>query len=246
MGVSAFLIALNEEDEIERALDSIRWTDEQIVVDGGSTDRTVEICKHKGAKVFQRPFDHFECQKNYALSLTTQDWVLSVDADESVSPVLAAEIKGVATGNNSKAGYFIKRRNYFFGKPMRFGGQGDELILRLFRRDRGKFTGMVHEVVKVDGPIGTLNHILEHYGTKTLDDYMAKFKLYTDLEVSRLVAENRVLPLPKAVLLPLGKWMRDYIFRAGFLDGRSGFYYHALSCYYGWTKNLKAYSQKPK
>ena len=240
MPISAFLITLNEEDKIACTLDSLKWTDEQIVVDGGSSDRTAEICRQKGAKVFHRPFDNFESQKNYALSLTQHDWVLSIDADELVSESLQKEILRAIANPIPLVGYDIRRTNYFLGKPLQFGGQRREAVLRLFRKDGAKFSGIVHEKVCVQGPVGELGNVLEHKGTETLKDYFPKLKLYTDLEAKRMVAENRVPSLFRAIVHPPAKWGLNYVLLAGFLDGWHGSLYHALSCYYGWMKNFKA------
>src|SRR3989338_991948 len=136
MGVSAVIIALNEEKKIGRAIDSIQWADEIVVVDSGSSDRTIEICKEKGVCLTERTFDNFASQKNYAISLAKQEWVLSIDADEVVTPQLAKEIRSaIALPENIIAGYRFRRRNYFLGKLLRFARLGHESVLRLFRKD---------------------------------------------------------------------------------------------------------------
>lgn len=243
MGVSAFLITLNEENRIGRTLDSLKWTDEQVVVDAGSSDHTVAICRMKGAQVYHRPFDHFDAQKNYALSLTNQKWVLSIDADEVVTPALMQEIKKVVAENGPYTGYLIRRRNHFLGRPLRFGNQRREKILRLFHKQGAKFVGIVHETVHIDGSIGTLENVLEHFGTETIDDYYVKLKLYIDLEVNQIIASGCPPSLAKAILFPPAKWTLEYVFLGGFLDGWIGLLYHGLSCYYGWLKNFKAFCQ---
>lgn len=243
MEISAFLIVLNEENKIGAVLDSLQWTNERIVVDSGSVDRTVEICKLRNAVIFYRAFDHFEAQKNYALSLAKYPWVISVDADEIVSAALASAICKTISSNPQASGYKVHRKNYFLGKPLQFGGQGKEYLLRVFRRDKGKFSGLVHEQVIVDGTIGVLDGILEHHGTATLPDYFRKFNLYIELEVNRMIQENRVPNYVTAFCRPPLKWVINYFFRAGFLDGWHGFLYHILSCWYDWTRNYKTLIQ---
>jgi glycosyltransferase involved in cell wall biosynthesis len=244
MGISAILIACNEVGRIGKALDSVSWCDEQIVVDGGSADETVDICKGKGAKVYQRRFDNFADQKNYALSLAQQEWVLSLDADETVSPELKQEIiSTVISPNNRCDGYYLKRRNYFLGKVLRFGGQGNEPVLRLFRKRYGKFQGIVHERVMIEGIVGELKNSLEHTSTQTLEEYYAKLRLYTDLDAQRMISDGKLPSVARFVLYPFAKWFVNYVLCGGFLDGRRGFLYHALSCYYGWLKNFKARSR---
>ena len=244
MGISAFLITYNEESKIGRALDALRWTDEQIVVDGGSSDQTVEICRSKGTKVFQRKFDNFADQKNYALSLASHEWVLSIDADEVVSPQLALEIQTVLSSQSVHSAFRFHRQNRFLGKRLRFGRQGNEWITRLFRKEKGRFLGVVHEIVQINGSVGKLKGVLEHYGTESLEAYFSKLNLYIPLEVARMSDAHYKPSVIKAAFAPLIRWFVDYVLFGGFLDGRSGFLYHALSCYYGWLKNFRILTLK--
>lgn len=239
MKISVFLIVSNEEDKIERTLEALKWADERVVVDGGSKDRTVEICRRMGAQVHLRHFDNFANQKNHALSLCQGEWALSIDADEIVSPELACEIKETIHSPDPLSGYYIPRSNYFLGRPLRFSGQREN-VLRLFQKGNGKFVGAVHETVQLNGPVGALRHPLYHYGTRNLGDYFRKLNLYTDLEAKRFAEEKKIPSLFKALLFPPAKWVLNYLFYGGFLDGRSGFFYHVLTCYYDWVKNWKA------
>lgn len=240
MGVSAFLIVTNEEKRIPAALDSLQWADELIVVDGGSIDRTREICCQKGAQVYQRQFDNFEDQRNYALSLVNQEWVFFIDADEVVTKELAAEIKSVVVRRDNCAGYFIPRRNRFLGQSLRFGRQGNERLLRLFRKQGAKFCGLVHETVQVDGTVFQLNNFIDHFGTEGLTQYQHKLKLYIDLEITKIISSGNVPSLFKSVFFPIARWIQNFILLGGFIDGRAGFLYHSLSCYYDWAKYLGA------
>jgi len=163
-----------------------------------------------------------------------------LDGDEWVPPSLGQEIRAVAHPGNPVAGYWISRHNYFLGKPLRFGPQGQERLLRLFRKKLGGFVGMVHETVRVNGPVGTLKHGLEHEGTRTLGDYWIKLNLYTDLEAASMMQGGSKPSWLKTVFFPPGKWVLNYLFLGGFLDGWNGFLYHGLSCYYDWLKNFKA------
>ncbi len=245
MPISAFMIALNEELAIAKTLESLRWADEIVIVDSGSTDKTAEIGKKMGAKLFKRPFDNFANQKNFALSLTSHDWVFSIDADEIVSAELLREIQHALNDPDPDiAGYRIMRRNYFLGKPLKFGGQGIEPVLRLFKKNSGKFVGAVHEEISVKGKKHNLNGILEHKSIENLNDYFQKFHLYTDLEARRTIHENKIPSFFAGFFLPPCKWIINYLFKAGFLDGWRGLLYHSLSCYYGWVKYLKAKSYK--
>ncbi|OGW79510.1 MAG: hypothetical protein A3G33_06855 [Omnitrophica bacterium RIFCSPLOWO2_12_FULL_44_17] len=241
MKISIFLITYNEETQIERTLNTLKWADEIVVVDGGSNDRTAEICKRFPVFFYTRKFDSFDCQKNYALSKTSNEWVLSIDADEIVSPELSKEILEVINENRPDDGFTVLRQNIFLNRPLRFGGQGMERVLRLFRKSKGKFWGHVHETVHIDGPVGHLSGVLIHNSIPTLKEYYRKLVLYTDMESVSVVEENRVPNFIMALLGPPIKFVLNYVIKGGFLDNKEGFLYHALSCCYGWIRNFKAY-----
>src|SRR6266567_1705870 len=139
--LSIAIVALNEEANLGRVLESVRWADEIIVVDSGSTDRTCDIAREYGARVVIEPWRGYTAQKNYALELCTKDWILSLDADEKVSPELAEEIRGVLAGRSSFDGYAMPRKNLFLGRWMRHGGFYPDPKLRLFRNGMGFVTG---------------------------------------------------------------------------------------------------------
>lgn len=244
MHISVVMIAFNEERGIAQTLFFLKFADEIIVVDSGSTDKTMVIAKSAGARVFQRKFDHFSNQKNYALSLASHDWILSIDADEIVTPALAEEIKSLDVSSKGPVGYLIKRRNYFLGRPLNHAEQGNEYVLRLFEKKRGQFAGMVHEKLHLQGPVEKLNGAIEHRSIVNLNDYFKKLELYTDLEADRMIAENRIPSLIIGIFGPPAKWFLNYVFRAGFLDGWHGALYHALSSYYGWVKYFKVKVKK--
>ena len=179
--------------------------------------------------------------KSFIRKIFEEKGFSTIDADEVVTPELALEIKKAVAESGPYEGYLIRRRNHFLGRPLRFGSQGRERILRLFRKKSGRFVGIVHEIVHIEGLVGTLKNTLEHYGTETLDDYYIKLKLYTDLEATRIISRKHSRSLLRAIFFPPARWVLDYIFLGGFLDGRIGLLYHGLSCYYGWLKNLKAF-----
>lgn len=242
MSLSVFIITLNEEESIGSCLDALHWADEIVVVDSGSTDHTMEICRSKKASVYQRPFDNYAAQKNYALSMTHHEWVLSIDADEIVSQPLSESIKQIIDQKAGDTACTFQRQNFFLGKPFRFSSPGNDWVLRLFPKTKGKFEGVVHETVQLAPGVKTkpLKGLLIHHGTENLKEYFIKLRHYTDLEAVRLNAENRVPDPITSVLKPLAKFCLDYIFLGGFLDGVLGLTYHGLSCWYGWVKNFKA------
>lgn len=238
--ISLVIIALNEEKRIEACLRSLGWAHEVIVVDGGSADRTKEIASRFTPHVLHRPFDHFSNQKNYALEQATGDWILSIDVDEEVSPPLQKALLAVAQDEKvGYDGYYLKRVNFVFGKPLRFGGQGKEEILRFFRKGKGRFEQPVHEKLVVQGRIGKLSGDLIHQSSPTVSDYLAKLWRYTTFE-AELLKKRGVNPSFWALgINPLLRFLYYYVFRLGFLDGYEGFLYHSLSSFYYFFKYVR-------
>ena len=213
---------------VRRALESVRGVcAETIVVDSGSTDSTVSICRELGARVIRKEWEGYSRQKNFAVEQAAGPWILSLDADEELSPGLAREIRGLDQ-NTAFHGFRLPRRNHYFGRILRFGGQFPDLQLRLFRKDSGRFNDRpLHESVVVRGPVGRLKGVLEHFSYPTIADYFAKFGRYTDLEAQRLLAESSPSSgtgLAVSLLVAPGwKFIRRYFFKLGFLDGVPGF-----------------------
>ncbi len=176
MSLSVVIIALNEERNLPRCLASVKWANEIIVVDSGSTDRTRQISKESGAKVFDIKWQGFGQAKGYGLSQATSEWILSIDADEEVSPELSREIQDIMKSNPSSDGYYMPRKTMFLGRWIYHCGWYPDGVLRLFRRSKGKFdTSVVHEKVILDGRTGDLKGELLHYSYPDLDHYFRKF-----------------------------------------------------------------------
>jgi glycosyltransferase involved in cell wall biosynthesis len=191
--LSAFIITKNEALDIGACLDSLRnLADEVVVVDSHSTDETAAICRSRGARVFMRAFDGFAAQKQFALEQTSHPWVLSIDADEQVTPPLADEIKLLIDQPRPEAGFEIRRNFYFLGRRLQYGGLGNDWVLRLFKRDLGYFRKVqVHERVDVRGAVGRLRTPLEHYSYPTLEEYVQKCNQYTTLAAQQQWAQGR-------------------------------------------------------
>src|SRR5581483_8454116 len=175
MALSVVIITKNEEVNIGHTLESVQWADERIVVDSGSTDLTREIARQHGATVFEEVWKGYAAQKNSAIGKASCDWVLSLDADEQVSPELAENIRrivGAGRGPSSATGYFVARRNFFLGRWIRHGGFYPDRKLRLFRRGSGQFIERaVHETMRVNGATATINGDLLHNAYPTLTGY---------------------------------------------------------------------------
>lgn len=238
--LSAVLIVRNAELTLARALKSVAFCRERVVVDSGSTDGSAAVARGHGAEVFVRAFDNFASQKNDAIGRTSSDWVFSIDADEEAPPALADEIRSRIESDGGRfAAYRLARRTFFFGKEIRYAGHQDDRPVRLFRKSRARFAGNVHETVVVDGPIGDLRTPLNHFTTATAGDYFKKLRLYTDLETQTL--SDRARPVRRRDLW-LRPWLRfgeKYVWKLGFLDGWTGFVYSSLSGYYEFVRYAK-------
>lgn len=245
--LSVVLITLNEADNLPRTLASVGWAHEIVVVDSGSIDSTVQIAREAGARVFEEPWKGFGAQKNSAIGHATGDWILSLDADEEVSPELAAEIQSLLAGNPAFATYRIPRLNHFLGRPLRHGGYWPDPKLRLFRRGAARFEDRaVHETVQASGPVGRLKNPLLHHCYPTLEDYIEHMNRYSSLGAAALVAAGRAprsLPalISSAVLNPAATFLYNYFLRLGFLDGREGLLQHLNHSVYIHWKYAKAW-----
>ncbi len=225
MGISVVVITKNEEANIERCLSSISWADEMVVVDSGSTDRTVEISQELGARVsVTADWPGFGPQKNRALTLATGDWVLSLDADEWVTPELRDEILNVISGPDGAVAYRVPRLSSFCGRFMRHSGWWPDYVTRLFRRGAARFSDdVVHEHVIAEGKTGTLRTPIMHETFVDLDELLQKMNNYSSLAAQEMQRGGRKAGLAAAVLRGLWAFIRTYFLRGGFLDGREGF-----------------------
>ena len=245
MGLSVAIVAFNEEANIARTLEPVRWADEIVLVDSGSTDRTCEIAKTYGAKVIHEPWRGYVAQKNYALELCTQDWVLCLDADEEVTSALADEIRKAIAGNGNR-GYAIPRKNLFMGRWMRFGGFYPDPKLRLFRRGEGYSTGHdPHDrYVMKDSAADVIRckHPMVHYTYPTLTLYLDHMNRYSSLGAKKAFGEgHRSFSFINIVLRPIFTFLYNYFIRLGILDGREGLLLHLYHCAYVSWKYSKAW-----
>jgi glycosyltransferase involved in cell wall biosynthesis len=221
--LSAIIIAKNEAHNIGACLDSLTFCDERIVIDGDSQDGTSEIARARGARVATSAWHGFGAQKNFALSLASGDWVLSIDADERVSPALARAIEA-AMERHDIDGHEMPRRSTFLGREMRHSGWSPDYVLRLFRRRRARFTDdLVHERVICDGKVGRLTEPLLHYPVIRLEDALGRMDRYSTAGAEMVVATGRRVSFGSGIVHGLGSFLRTYIWRLGLLDGREGF-----------------------
>lgn len=239
--LSAIVITKNEEAVIKRCLDSVQWADEIIVVDSGSTDRTMEIAQQLHARAVVTPdWPGPGPQRNRAIAHATKDWILALDADEWVSPQLRDEILAVLRAPGPHVGYRLPRLSSYCGRRMRHGGWWPDYVSRLFKRGSARFGGgIVHDHLVSDGPLGKLRNPLLHEAITDLDDMLLKLNSYSSWGAQSLHERGRRAGL--ATALGHGAWtfLRTYLLRAGFLDGREGFMLavsNAEGAYYKYLK----------
>ena len=232
--VSVTIITLEEEKDLPRCLESVKsFADEIIVVDSGSTDKTVDIAKDFGAKVFERKFDNYQNQKNFAAEKTTGDWIFSIDADEEASPELSLEVKKAVESSKFVA-YSIPRRNIIFGKFIRHTRWDPELDrhIWLWKKSEGKWEGDVHEEVAAKGPVGKLVYAKVHYQYKTVAEFFDMMNRYSELESKQRVADGQKFSLSRMFFDPFYNFSVRYFYRLGFLDGWRGFVLSYLMAVY--------------
>jgi glycosyltransferase involved in cell wall biosynthesis len=221
--LSAIIITLNEAANIAACLDSVAFCDERIVVDADSSDATAAIASEKGARVVMHEFNGFGAQKNFALSLAQGEWVLSVDADERVSPELARAI-AAAIASGEMAGYQFPRRSSFCGREMRYSGWYPDYVLRLFKRGHARFSeDLVHERVLCDGPVARIDEPLQHLPVARLEDAVSRIDRYSSAGADMLLDAGRRVSFASGIGHGLWAFLRTYVMRLGILDGREGF-----------------------
>jgi glycosyltransferase involved in cell wall biosynthesis len=243
--ISAFMICKNEERVIERALNSLRWADELVIVDGHSTDKTVEIARRFTDKIVQREWTNFGEQRNFALNKLTKPWVFFLDADEVCSPELIGwledfKIRGPQGMNQTvlpstsqhpsgKPGlgrvdlYEIRRLEHFQGRLYRYGANNPSHQWRFFRRENAKFVGEVHEYPVVEGSIMRLERPILHFPKSTLTEVVDKMNRYSTLDAEKLFQQGTVHPVPYMFFSGLAQFTKAYFRKQGFRDGVLGF-----------------------
>ncbi|WP_253696988.1 glycosyltransferase family 2 protein [Bdellovibrio bacteriovorus] len=221
--ISLVIITLNEEAHIERCIRSVPFADDVVVVDSFSTDRTVEIAERCGARVFQEKWKGFGPQKAFATAQAKNPWVLALDADEALSPELAAEIYGRFSELNSEAGYLFPRKSYHLGRWISHGGWYPDYQLRLFNKSISQWDSAdVHEKVEVKLKLKMKKDLL-HWVFDGISDQVLTNDRYSTLGAKELAAAGKKFSYLKMIFKPWGKFVETYFVKAGFLDGLPGF-----------------------
>lgn len=238
--LSAILIVQNEEAYLADCLASLTGVaDEIVVLDGGSTDRTVAIAESRGARVQHRPFDDFGRQKQAVLDLAMGDWVLSIDADERLTPSLAKEILEVIRSPEALEGYEIRRELIYLGKRLRFGGTRNDWVLRLARRSAARFSdATVHERMLVEGATGRLHGTMDHVKYRALTEHVQSIDHYTTMIAQQRYVTGQRFSMLHLFRIPAEIWSRLFL-QGGVLDGRIGVIHAAMSAFYTFLKYAK-------
>jgi (heptosyl)LPS beta-1,4-glucosyltransferase len=234
------VITRDEARHIEAALQSVAWADEIIVVDSGSTDETVSIARRMATRVEVRDWPGYGAQKNYAAQLASNDWILSLDADERVSPELASEIGETIRSEPAHCGYRMPRVTWYQGRWIRSTDWYPDYQLRLFNRRAARWnTRRVHESVEADRPPGVLRHELQHYAYRDISHHLATIDRYTTLAAEQWLAEGRRTSAIGMFFHPRFAFLRNYILRGGFRDGTAGLLVSTMNAYYVFLKLAK-------
>ncbi len=239
--LSVVIITYNEEDNIGSCLESVKWADEIIILDGFSTDRTVNIARKYTDRIFRRVWDGYGRQKNNAIAKAANRWILSLDADERVTAQLAEEIMALLqTGQPPMAGYELPFKVFFGDKWVRHSGWFPEFHIRLFRSDKAKFKErLVHEGVQVAGPVGRLHHFVEHFTYRSVSDFIQRMDRYSTLSADAYYKEGRQAGWIETAFRSWFTFFQMYLLKQGFRDGALGFQLAILYSYYTFVKYAK-------
>jgi glycosyltransferase involved in cell wall biosynthesis len=242
--ISTIVITLNEERNIERCLKSVMpFSQEIVVVDSGSTDRTVEACREFATTVISHEWLGYGRQKRFALSNAKCPWVFSIDADEEVSTELCDEIQSLDFASD---GYKMPRRVRYLNRWIKHGGWYPGYVLRLFDRNKGRFTDeIIHESVELEGTVGRLRNDLYHYSYRDVAHHIEKMNEFTTLAAQKMFAQNRRAQLHNIAVYPFFEFFKHFIVKRGFLDGLAGLTISSLHFYYVFLKYAKLYELRP-
>jgi glycosyltransferase involved in cell wall biosynthesis len=244
--LSVTVITLNEAANIEACLASVAWADEVLVVDSGSSDGTPDLARARGARVIVRDWPGYAEQKNFAAGEAAHDWILSVDADERVTPALSAEITAALARDPAEAGFRLPRVTWHLGRWIRTTDWYPDYQLRLYDRRRASWTPrLVHESVAARGPVRDLRHDVQHLAYRDLSHHFATMDRYTTLAARDMQMKGRRAGVVDLVLHPPAAFLRNYILKRGFLDGQAGFVISAMNAYYVFLKFAKLWASDP-
>lgn len=245
--ITAIVLTKNEQENIGKCLESLKWCDEIVVIDDGSSDKTVEIARKYKVAIYPHLLNsNFSAQREFGISKTKSDWILFIDADEIVSDALAFEITNTIqlSDQDSKIinGFYIRRTDFMWGKQLEYGETGGIKLLRLARKGLGSWRGMVHEVWNIKPPIGTLVNPILHFPHRNLTEFLKEINFYTDIRAKELIKRNIRPSFLSILLYPSGKFFINYIFKRGFLDGTTGLVFAITMSFHSFLVRGKLWS----
>lgn len=247
--ISAVILTKNEEKNIKKCLESIKWCDEIIIIDDKSSDKTLEIARKYKTIIYENPLNNdFSWQRNFGLSKASNEWVLFIDADEAVSDALAYEISNAITLKDQNLrnfnGFYIKRSDFMWGKVLKHGETGGIKLLRLGRKGCGIWEGKTHEKWKTEGLTGKLVNPILHFPHQTLGEFLKEINFYTDVRAEELKSKDVKVPSVSILFYPLGKFFLNFILKKGYMDGMQGLIFAIMMSFHSflvrgklWMKN---------
>lgn len=242
--ISAVILTHNEADRLEACLRSVSFCDEILVIDSMSTDGTAELARRLGARVIERPWPGYRSQREFAIAQASHDWILSIDADEVVSPELYREILRLRVRGFSRwTGFEYPRRLEYFGRHLRHGNTAPDRAVRFFDRRHARYRGyQVHERLEVDGPIRRLEGAIDHHSYRSLDDHQQRMQKYARIWAEEAHAAGKHSSVARIAFNPLWRFTRGYLLRGGFRDGWRGLVFHCVEAAYVRQKYLNLYA----
>jgi len=238
--VTVIIPTFNEEDNIERAIKSVLWANEIMIVDSFSSDKTLEIARKYTNFILQREYINSASQKNWAIPQASHSWILLLDADEWVSPELEKEIKETLANGCRESAFWMNRRNHFMGKRLRFSGFQRDAVIRLFRKENCRYQDLnVHSEIVTTGKVGYFKGKLMHNTYKSLDHFLRKNDRYTTWAAYDKVKKTQKITFFHLLIKPIYRFIKHYFLHLGILDGKVGFILSWYYSYYVFIRSVK-------
>lgn len=240
--LSVVILTKDAQDSVGACLESVAWADEIIIIDGFSSDGTLDICRRHTDRIIQSEFKGFANERNKGVDNSTGDWILQLDADEVVTPALAEALKKAMASSDGYVGYKFRRKNFFLGHPMRYGGWY-HYSAHFFKRGFGRYEGLIHERLKLDGPQGVIEAQIEHRPFSSIAQFIARQNRYTGYEAQDILNEKGIVD--KKIVLgnlrfkPIKLFWKLYVKKQGFREGKIGLVFSLLFSYVHFMKWAK-------
>jgi glycosyltransferase involved in cell wall biosynthesis len=242
--LSVIILTHNDEDKIAKTLESVSFAEEIIIIDDDSNDLTCDVAIKYKPKIFIHPLTNdFSKQRNFGLTKAKGDWILFIDSDEIVTPLLQKEILGQIKNNPNINGYFLKRTDFFSGRELKHGETANVKLLRLARKDTGKWVRSVHETWVITGKTDELINPLSHYPHPTITEFLSEINRYSSLNAKFFYDQGVRVNLWQIIGYPLGKFIINYILKLGFLDGIPGIIVALMMSFHSFLTRAKIYTK---